>query len=327
MITVKEEFLRCDKTRRALQLGGAEAVLVWLALKGYCSENLTDGFIPYEDVDALVDNLVDSTKRESALAALVDCGRMRPDGSRGPGLLERGEFGWQLHDYLDHCDPADIQAARRRRATQRQQRWRRNRNVTPPVDGDVDAPVDDPVTPRARVAARGRTRSCARDPQPSPAQPSQAMEDQDLSDPSDPPQVDSRPRKDEGIDRVFEHWKAEHDHPRARLDEKRRGRIRSRLKRFTVDQLCAALTRAKLDPFLMGDNKHGRRYDGIETLLRDDAQVERLLELGERGPNKRPPSQRQSHSDAQVERQLDRVFDLTGGDPYQLVGPQRRLPA
>jgi hypothetical protein len=53
MITVKEEFLRSDKVRRAVKSVGPAAVLVWLALKAYASEHLTDGFIPDEDVDAV----------------------------------------------------------------------------------------------------------------------------------------------------------------------------------------------------------------------------------------------------------------------------------
>ena len=56
---------------------------------------------------------------------------------------------------------------------------------------------------------------------------------------------------------------------------------------FTNEQLFDALEGAKFDRFLMGEDKNaGRVYDGIETLLRDRAQVERLIEL-KRSPKTR----------------------------------------
>ncbi|MDL4071730.1 replication protein [Klebsiella quasipneumoniae] len=79
---------------------------------------------------------------------------------------------------------------------------------------------------------------------------------------------------------VFTHWQQEHDHPSAKLDDKRRKRIKARLAEgFTVDELCRAITGAKGDPWLMGKNPSRKRYDGIETLLRDAAQVEKLRDL------------------------------------------------
>lgn len=89
---------------------------------------------------------------------------------------------------------------------------------------------------------------------------------------------------------VFDCWAKTMDHPKARLDPKRRSRIRARLKRWSTSELCRAICGAKLDPWLMGEDPRApRRYDGLETILRDDAQVERLIELAER-----PPIRRQS---------------------------------
>lgn len=78
--------------------------------------------------------------------------------------------------------------------------------------------------------------------------------------------------------KVFEFWKSNAGHPNARLDAKREARITARLKDFTADQLIAAISNRKNDPWLMGEES-GRIYDGIETLLRDTAQVERLIAL------------------------------------------------
>lgn len=84
------------------------------------------------------------------------------------------------------------------------------------------------------------------------------------------------------VQRVFECWRDLYS-PRARLDAKREKRIRGHLTRggFTADELIAAIRNAKNDPFLMGQNDTGRQYLGIETLLRDAAQVERLRDLTE----------------------------------------------
>jgi hypothetical protein len=83
---------------------------------------------------------------------------------------------------------------------------------------------------------------------------------------------------------VFDFWAEQMGHPRARADRKRLSRIEARLKDFTVDELSKAILGAKSDPWLMGtDPKSTRKYDGLEQILRDNAQVERLIELHENG--------------------------------------------
>jgi hypothetical protein len=85
------------------------------------------------------------------------------------------------------------------------------------------------------------------------------------------------------IVRLFDYWAKQMGHPRAKLDRKRRTRIQARLREgLTPRDLAKAILGARLDPFLMGDDpRAGRRYDGIETIFRDRAQVERLVELYE----------------------------------------------
>ncbi|KMV90417.1 phage replication protein O domain [Klebsiella oxytoca 10-5249] len=82
------------------------------------------------------------------------------------------------------------------------------------------------------------------------------------------------------VRQVFSHWQTEHHHLSAKLDGKRRKRIKARLAEgFTADELCRAISGAKGDSWLMGKNPSKKRYDGIDTLLRDAAQVERLRDL------------------------------------------------
>lgn len=91
---------------------------------------------------------------------------------------------------------------------------------------------------------------------------------------------------------VFECWQAEHGKQRSKLDVKRAGRIKARLREgFTVEQLCQAIRGAKKDEFLMGQHpRASRAFDGIESILRDLPQVERLIELHE-GATGRPPGE------------------------------------
>lgn len=81
---------------------------------------------------------------------------------------------------------------------------------------------------------------------------------------------------------VFAYWAAKLHHPGAILDAKREKRILARLRESRGDWglLCFAVDGALRDDFLMGrDDRAGRKYDGIETVFRDRAQVERLAEL------------------------------------------------
>ncbi|WP_342221058.1 replication protein [Candidatus Fukatsuia endosymbiont of Tuberolachnus salignus] len=88
------------------------------------------------------------------------------------------------------------------------------------------------------------------------------------------------PFGDERVKMVFAFWQKNLVHPQARLDKKRAKRIQARLKeKFSAEDLCQAITGATYDPWLMGKNPENKRYDGIDTVLRDAAQVERLMGL------------------------------------------------
>lgn len=107
MITIKEEFVGGEKWKRAVKLGKADAILMWLALKRYAAEHTeTEGFIPDEDIDELPGAPRAARK---ALDALVTCGALRRDGSRAQGLLLQVDGGWQL---LDEGDGHSVRRAR-----------------------------------------------------------------------------------------------------------------------------------------------------------------------------------------------------------------------
>lgn len=84
-----------------------------------------------------------------------------------------------------------------------------------------------------------------------------------------------------GVHRVFEHWKAQWGHPGAKLDPKRRKRIEARLKSFSPDELCEAISGFRNSPWHCGTDPKGNGtvYDALQTLLRDSEQVEKGIAL------------------------------------------------
>ncbi len=91
---------------------------------------------------------------------------------------------------------------------------------------------------------------------------------------------------------VFEYWQKVHGHPTTTFDDKRRMRIVKALQLGkTAAELCRAIRGAKQDAWLMGtDPKATRAYDGLETLLRDITQIERLIELDDQAQAKKSPA-------------------------------------
>jgi hypothetical protein len=79
---------------------------------------------------------------------------------------------------------------------------------------------------------------------------------------------------------VFEHWVEATWTGRGRrpcLDDKKRNRIRARLKRFTASELKTAIDGFAASPFHNGQ-QNGVRHLKLSTVLRDDEQVETGIE-------------------------------------------------
>lgn len=125
---------------------------------------------------------------------------------------------------------------------------------------------------------------------------------------------DGTPEEREAVAFVFEAWRQDTGHHRAFLDRKRGARILARLREGkTKEDLVLAITNRRRDPFLMGQGKNtdGKVYDGIETLLRDAGQVERLMALG--GPAGGPaPTEEQRERWRQRRAELDRMEAANG---------------
>jgi hypothetical protein len=121
MITIKEELVYGPKLRRAIKVGGHEAVTLWLGLKEYAATHPTDGFVPTDAIENAAERLGIGKKLDRALAGLKECGELGPDGTRGAGLVDDHEHGAMLHDYGDHAMSADEQVERKLRQAERKQ--------------------------------------------------------------------------------------------------------------------------------------------------------------------------------------------------------------
>lgn len=210
MITVKEEFLSNVKTQKAIKLGGYSVLAVWLAMKAYVSESNSGGFVPAEALPALP-GIPKSWQKP--LKALVECGKVKPDGTVGPGLVEPVDHGYSLHDYDDHGTPPEVEELRRRKARQ-QKKARRAwlahdrgecladcphcvRGHGPDMSGECPANIGPdmsadcpPDAPRAGAGALPRLRAGTGASQPSPAQ----SEDPKAADADPGPDSPSRVR-------------------------------------------------------------------------------------------------------------------------------------
>jgi hypothetical protein len=79
--------------------------------------------------------------------------------------------------------------------------------------------------------------------------------------------------------RVFQHWQSAHDHPQAKLDEKRRKVIRRALKTYPEEALRSCIEGYKLSPHHQGKNATGTVYDSIELMLRDAQHIDAGIKL------------------------------------------------
>jgi len=85
--------------------------------------------------------------------------------------------------------------------------------------------------------------------------------------------------------RVFGHWCLTWEHPRAKLDRKRRTVIRSALDMgYSEDDLNDCISGYRNSPYHMGQNEQNTVYDNIATMLKDGAHIDRGI-----GFHRNPP--------------------------------------
>ena len=89
---------------------------------------------------------------------------------------------------------------------------------------------------------------------------------------------------------MFAHWQRATEHPRAKLDAKRRTLIARALKDHPAADLMRAIDGYAASPWHRGENDRGTKYLGLELILRDAAHIERGHALAdEHAPKAKAP--------------------------------------
>lgn len=88
---------------------------------------------------------------------------------------------------------------------------------------------------------------------------------------------------------IFAYWQKRMDSPRAKLDDKRRKKIKAGLAMgYTPAELCQAIRGCSLTPHNMGENDRGQKYNGIDLIFRSADQIDRFIANNAEPPG--PPS-------------------------------------
>ncbi len=170
MMGLDDGILAHPKFRRAVVLAGSEALHLWLGLRAYCSQQLTDGLVP-EDMLRFVDGPEKPRARVNSLAALRAVGLVHDAVERAAcetcrSAAHEGSGLW-LHDYLQHSESRERALQRRanNRDRQRQLRAVSQRDSTgdePDTKRHQANPSQDPIQARPKNAqARDHDRSVA----------------------------------------------------------------------------------------------------------------------------------------------------------------------
>lgn len=89
------------------------------------------------------------------------------------------------------------------------------------------------------------------------------------------------PPGEDPVETVWRHWLEHHarmDHGCYALTPKRKKKIKAALAEYPLETVLAAIEGVKKSDFHMGANSRGKRYNGIETILRDEGTIERHAE-------------------------------------------------
>ena len=319
MIVVKEEFLVSKKLRRAIEIGGHEALTLWLFLKGYAAQHPSDGFVPDEEIDDVTHGLVRRARYK--LSALTECGHLQRDGTRGPGLVDKVEHGWQLHDYEDHANSQTDEELRREKArlkkrAQREQKERelaelrkRGQKGTPSPGQDVTDGGDNEgqngdeneTRPgdasaagggaHAHVHASARPDVGSARSQPNPTQPSGKEEDP----PSPRPKPADRMRASfasfrPDVRELHESYKQTFglsSHKISGVSDLNYQTLAEAIDAHGLDACRAALRVAKLDDWVNGAADNGQRHEKISYVFGNPDTLARLLRAAESEAKKR----------------------------------------
>jgi uncharacterized protein YdaU (DUF1376 family) len=117
------------------------------------------------------------------------------------------------------------------------------------------------------------------------------------------------------VNLIFDFWKETLNHPRAKLDSKRKQIIIKAFKlKFTEDELKAAIVGCSLTPHNMGINERNTKYDELRVIFGDASQIERFIRNSTNPPKAGNNGIYSSnHKITQYERNMQAIRDSEHG--------------
>jgi hypothetical protein len=140
-------------------------------------------------------------------------------------------------------------------------------------------------------------------------------------------------RPDDPTDAVFDAWRQSTGKHRAKLDDKRRRRIKAALRSYSLADVLDAVRGWEHSPHHRGENEQGTVYNELDLLLRDAAHIEQFRDLWRHGPprqigkqtrNAMRISQQMRQMGQEVSGELGRMGDGGGRPERQLPPPADR---
>lgn len=235
-----------DKMARHPKIAGLSDAAFRLHVNAmlYCAEQQTDGHI----LSIAVPTLTAHKSKTSLIEELVDA-----------GLWHSEPDGWSVHDYLD-WNPSKEESEQRRAARAAAGRVGGLRSGESRRDHEAHDEAN------GKQLLEGLLRTGA-NPDPS-----------SIEDPNGSSSADTRRRIGLGVQAVYQHWLkvlAPMKFKRApTLNPERRRAIVSRLKDFSVADLCLAIDGVKKSPYHCGENERREPYVDIPSIFGNRTKVE-----------------------------------------------------
>ncbi len=243
---------------RKTVLAGNAAMGAWVRIGAWVGGYETDGFIPGEVVDLIAN--------EAQRERLVFVGFLirHPDGR------------YEMHDYLKY-NPSHAQLEEQRARWAKHKRLSRASSEESEAESEAESTVDSTETD---TVVSGLGMFVSETSTETTGQLATAASNEVTG-------IRARDTVADDVLAVLEHWADKlYAGRRVKFDDKRKKRIRARLSEgFGVADLKLAIDGALRDDWLMG-RKDGSPKDGyrdVSTVLRDAAQVERLMALTKDG--------------------------------------------
>lgn len=79
------------------------------------------------------------------------------------------------------------------------------------------------------------------------------------------------------LQEIFQYWQATLNHPRAKLDNKRKYKINQALRAYSIEEIKLSIDGCKASAFHQGKNPENKVHDDIELILRDSKHIEQFM--------------------------------------------------